>query len=267
MAWATRLSPSTSASGMCRRTISSASSGSPALAMSAPAASAAAIGAKTSRPWKVAADDSRRCGRARHVDRFDDAAEALGGEGQQAVVRADEDAVLVGAAQRDRAPLGPDLGVDHGQVDAGRAVRQRAPQDDRAGADVVPGDAVGHVDHADLGRRDGDHPVADADEVVVQAVVREEREHWGGHTALDPSRGATPGVHIGDPWTGTAALRGSSPGARPLTSRYVRTRGGSKTAVRRVVKGVSCPQPHVPTRLIPERLRVTTCSRKLARSR
>ena len=80
--------------------------------------------------------------RAREVDGLHRAAEALGGQREQAVVGADEEAVLLGGAQRDRAALGADLGVDDGEVHARREVGQRAAQDERAGAHVVARDAV-----------------------------------------------------------------------------------------------------------------------------
>jgi hypothetical protein len=85
--------------------------------------------------------------------------------------------VLLGGAQRDGAPLGPDLGVDDGDVDPRREVGQRAPQHERAGADVVARDPVRDVDDPRVGRGPGDHAVAHADEVVVVAVVAEERQH------------------------------------------------------------------------------------------
>ena len=136
-AWATSCPFSARASGIFSATSLSGSIGSPASASGAPPARCAATGANTSRPWNVAAVGSRRCGERAIVDRLGDAAEALRGRQQQAVVRPDEDAVLLGGAQRDGAPLGPDLGVDDREVHAGREVRQRAPQHERAGADVV----------------------------------------------------------------------------------------------------------------------------------
>ena len=60
---------------------------------------------------------------------------------QQAVVGADQDAVLLGRAQRDGAPLAADLRVDDGHVDARREERERAAQDECAGAHVVARDA------------------------------------------------------------------------------------------------------------------------------
>jgi len=48
---------------------------------------------------------------------------------------------------------------------------------ERAGADVVARDPVRDVDDPRVGRGPGDHAVAHADEVVVVAVVAEERQH------------------------------------------------------------------------------------------
>ena len=153
------------------------------------------------------------------------------GERQQAVVGADEDAVVLGRAQRDRAPLAADLGVDDREMHARRAVRQRAAQDERAGAHVVARDAVGDVDDARLGRDARDHAVADPDEVVGEAVVGEERDR-ALHRAstrsgareralrLPGSRSLTP---CGAPYSaslsrnggGVERLRAEHAGARP----------------------------------------------------
>ena len=151
----------------------------------------------------VAAVERRRrglepvLGRA-DLDRLGDAAEALRGRQQQAVVRPDQDAVLLGGAQRDGAPLGADPGVDDREVDARREVGQRTPQHERAGADVVARDAVRDVDDPRVGRGPRDHAVAHADEVVVVAVVAEERQH--------PSH-ARESMH----WRG-GIIRGCAPG-------------------------------------------------------
>jgi len=73
-------------------------------------------------------------------------------------------------------------------VHARRQVLERPAQHERAGADVVARDPVGDVDDPD-GRRDPrDHPVADAHEVVVEAVVAEERHdrHCAGRVYGPP---------------------------------------------------------------------------------
>ena len=118
-----------------------------------PAARCAPTGAKRSRPWNVADTGVRRQRRRADLDRLGHAAEPLGRGQQQAVVGADEDAVLLAGPQRDRAAPAADLGVDDRDVDARGRVRQRAAQDERPGADVVARDAVGEVDDAYV-RRD-----------------------------------------------------------------------------------------------------------------
>jgi hypothetical protein len=121
--------------------------------------------------------------RVAHVDRLHRAAEACRGERQQPVVRADQEPVLLGGAQRDRAALAADARIDHRQMDARREVGQRPAEDQRAGAHVVALDAVRHVEHADLRRQARDDAVAHADELVVVAVVGQERYdsgHGGG---------------------------------------------------------------------------------------
>ena len=127
--------------------------------------------------------------RVTDVGHLDDAAGGGRGQRQQPVVGADEDP-LVGRAQRDRPAFGPDVGIDHRQMDADGHVRERAAEDDRPGADVVAGHAVGDVDHS---RRRADlrhHPVAHADEVVLEPVVGQERDHRGGsHARAYPALG------------------------------------------------------------------------------
>ena len=84
--------------------------------------------------------------RARDVDGLHGASEALDGQRQQAVVGADEDAVVLGGAHRHGAALAADLGVDDREVHAGREVGQRAAQHERAGAHVVAVDPVADVE-------------------------------------------------------------------------------------------------------------------------
>ena len=126
-----RARPPAAASGMSRRHDSSGSIGSPASLSSAPAASAAATGAKMSRPWNVAETGSRRWGERLEVDRLEDAAEALRRRAEQAVVGADEEPVLLGGAQRDRAAARRRPRVDDREVDARAGERQRAAQHQR----------------------------------------------------------------------------------------------------------------------------------------
>ena len=150
-------------------------------------------------------------GRAAHVHRLDRAAEPLGGQPQQAVVRADQQAVLLRAADRHRAALGAHLGIHHRQVHAGRQVRQGVAQDQRPGADVVARDAVGDVEDPALRGDARDHPVADADEVVDQAVVGEERDHRGHRTASRRIASTTPSTS----WR-VASRSGSAPCSRSV---------------------------------------------------
>ena len=80
--------------------------------------------------------------RSRDVDGLHGASEAVDGQREQAVVGADEDALVLGGAHRHGAALAADLGVDDGEVHAGREVGQRAAQHERAGAHVVAIDPV-----------------------------------------------------------------------------------------------------------------------------
>ena len=102
-------------------------------------------GANMSRPWYVAAVGSRRC-----LDVLISIASTTPPSASPPAAAgrcpADQDAVLLGGAQRDGPPLGTDLGIDDRDVDARREVRQRAPQHERARADVVARDAVCYVD-------------------------------------------------------------------------------------------------------------------------
>ena len=112
--------------------------------------------------------------RRRDLDRLGDPAEAVGRGQQQAVVGADEDAVVERGAQRDGAPPRADLRVDDREVHAGRRVGQRPREHQRAGEHGLARDAVGEVDHARGRALVRDHGVHDADELVRQPVVGEE---------------------------------------------------------------------------------------------
>ena len=115
--------------------------------------------------------------RARDVDGLHRASEALDGQREQAVVRSDEDAVVLGGAHGHRAALAADLGVDDRQVHARREVGQRAPQHERPRAHVVAVDPVADVDDARRGRDPRHDAVAHAYELVVVAVVGQEGDH------------------------------------------------------------------------------------------
>ena len=111
------------------------------------------------------------------VDRLDGAAEARDRERQQAVVGADEDAVVLGGAHGDGEPLAADVGVDDGEVHAGRAVRAaRAAGSSAPERTSCRGTPCVRSSTRAAGRDPRDHAVAHADEVVGEPVVGEERD-------------------------------------------------------------------------------------------
>ena len=127
-------------------------SASPTSASGSPAASAAATGAKMSRPWNVRETGCRRSGESPMSTASTHAAEPLGGGHQQPVVGPHEQASCRGRAQRHapgaRARRRADAGIDDREVHARRACSGSArAQHERAGAHVVAGDPVGEVDH------------------------------------------------------------------------------------------------------------------------
>ena len=107
------------------------------------------------------------------LDRLLDAAEPVGREHEKAVVRADVHAA-VAPAKGDRLAVAAHARVDDCEVDALRHVRNRAREHQRALDDVVRRDPVRDVDHLGLGGDALDHSVARADEVVLEAEVRQE---------------------------------------------------------------------------------------------
>ena len=105
-----------------------------------------------------------------------DAAVAVGGQGEQAVVRAHEEAVAA-AAQSDRPPGPAHPGVDHREVHGPVGqVRQRVAQHEGPGQHVALRQPVRDVDHAHIGSDARDHAAAHAGEVVGVAVVTREAE-------------------------------------------------------------------------------------------
>jgi hypothetical protein len=112
----------------------------------------------------------------RDVDRLDGPAEALDRRPEEAVVGADENPFPGRHAHGERPARRPYAGVDDREVYAGRRIWERRGEDERAPADVVASDPVGDVDHRHVGRDPGDHGAADAGELVVVAVVAEERD-------------------------------------------------------------------------------------------
>ena len=112
------------------------------------------------------------------------AAERLPGEGQQAVVRADEDRRARG--RRHRAPIRPDARIDDRDVDRVlRHVRDGSGQLDGSPQHVLARDRVRDVDDARV-RRDLRHDaVTDAHERVAVSVVGQEHDRTG-HPYPDP---------------------------------------------------------------------------------
>ena len=95
--------------------------------------------------------------------------------GEQPVVGADEDAGAVGHLDGDGPAGGADAGIDDREHDALGNVGDGPGERQGAGAHVVGADAVGEVDRRDVRREVADHRLDDADELVVEAVVGEQR--------------------------------------------------------------------------------------------
>jgi hypothetical protein len=150
-----------------------------------PLARCAAAGAKMSRPWNVL--DKRL---EHHLSRVDHAsllhaAETLPRDREQPVVRPDHEGAR-GRLQREREALAADAGIDDGKVHRLLGhVRNGAAQRERPRGDVLTQDRVRQVDHVHVGRDSRDHAVTDADELVVEAVVREEHDGFGRSSSSD----------------------------------------------------------------------------------
>ena len=102
-----------------------------------------------------------------------DAAEPLGRRQQQPVVGADVQPALA-VAQRERPARAADARVDDREVHAGRHVRERVREHERALEHAAGPDAVRDVDDLRVRRDPLHHAVARADEVVLQAEVGQE---------------------------------------------------------------------------------------------
>ena len=87
----------------------------------------------------------------------------------------DEHAGAAGDLDGDRLARRADTGVDDGQHDALGDVRDGPGQGQRSAAHVVGADAVGEVDRRDVRGQVAQHGLDDADELVVEAVVGQER--------------------------------------------------------------------------------------------
>ena len=87
-----------------------------------------------------------------------------------------------------------DAGIDDGEHDALGDVRDRPGERQRAAAHVERADAVGQVDDRDVRRHVADDRLDDADELVVEAVVGEERHRVVRRPiAAEPSPGRDEG--------------------------------------------------------------------------
>ena len=107
---------------------------------------------------------------------------------QQTVVGPDEHALAVGDLDRDRLATAADARVDDGEDDTARDVGDAAGQRQAAGAHVERGDVVGQVDRLGVRSDVADDRLDDADELVDQAVVGQQRDgvvaaaHWRQHS-------------------------------------------------------------------------------------
>ena len=146
------------------------SSSGPTSAAFAPAASLPAVGAKTSRPWKVGLIGSRR-----NAGRFDaeDAPRRPGGQRQHAVVGPDEEAAA--GLDHDVRLRAPHPGIDHRHMDAaGGKERGRLGQGHRPGGDVLGGNTVGDVHQPRLGGHRQNDPLHGAGIAVARAEIGRE---------------------------------------------------------------------------------------------
>ncbi len=108
------------------------------------------------------------------------------GEHQQPVVGPDEQrAPRRRSAARPPAAAEPTPGSTTARCTPAGMYAQRAPQHERARAHLVARDPVRDVDDPHVRRDPRDHPVADADELVLEPVVREERHHGHRRPSLD----------------------------------------------------------------------------------
>ena len=146
--------------GSSSRTSEPGSSAGPTASIGVPIARCAAIGAKTSRPWKRARDDGQHQvavleGAGRH-----DPAQPLRRRHEQPVVRPDQD-VAAADPERDAATLRPDAGIDDRHVDADRHVREGERERARALPDRVARHLVADVDDQRIRRDPVHHATAD----------------------------------------------------------------------------------------------------------
>src|SRR5206468_9614590 len=121
--------------------------------------------------------------------RLGDSAKLLGGRNEQPVVRPDVD-TPVSVTQSKRAPRAAHSRIDDGEVNSLGHERERVRQRERSLQDGLRGDAVGDVDDLDLRRDPLHHTVTGADEVILQAKVRQECDD-ARHSAAESTRPAT----------------------------------------------------------------------------
>src|SRR6202030_939307 len=119
-----------------------------------------------------AGDGLQRVVRIRELVRRRDAAEAFSGGQEEAVGRTDVDASLR-IAESEGAASTADAGVDDGEVDPGREIRECVRERDGSLEDVAGADSMGDVDDPSVRGNRRDHAVAGADEVVAEAEVGE----------------------------------------------------------------------------------------------
>ena len=96
--------------------------------------------------------------------------------GEQSVVGTDEHAFAVGDFDGDRLACAADPRIDDAEHDAAREVRDASGQRQAAGAHVERCDLVGEVDDAGVRSDVVDDCFDDADELVDEAVVGQERD-------------------------------------------------------------------------------------------
>ena len=193
-------SPSTRAAGRSSRTSRAGSSSGPSSPGSTPAATWAAAGANTSRPWKVRDTVFNRYAGFSSATTRSDPAQCLGRPHQQPVVRPDQH--LSPGLDRHHPPPGPHLRVDHRQMHRPRQVRHRLGQHPGPLPHVLRPHRMAHVQHPRPRGHPGHDPVAHPHEVVLQPVVTGEGDpvvpsharHCAPRRLMTPGgRGATRG--------------------------------------------------------------------------
>ena len=117
-----------------------------------------------------------------------DAAEPLGRRHEQAVVGADEE-TAVAALQRQRPARAADPRVDHGKMDAGRHVRRRIREHERALEHVLRRDPMRDVDDLNLGSDRLDDAVAGTNEVVLKAEVAQKGDEHAAERTTSGHKG------------------------------------------------------------------------------